>query len=156
MAAATASFQRKRAAWRNAIEPTSSASMTTIPDAANAYQRRKANSAYIVSASATATRRIIGLTHPSWPCRKSKQADETLGQLERADDQRQAADVGHAARGDRERGREGDEHCGGAERENDRRAPVARKPRLARAVARQRQGRRRGVKREDHKSIDGA
>jgi hypothetical protein len=67
-AAATASFQRKRAPFFGAIEPTSSASIRTIPAPANAYQRRNVNIAYKDKASAIATRRIIGLTRASRPC----------------------------------------------------------------------------------------
>ncbi len=66
-AAATASFQGKRAPFPSAIEAISIASTIAIPAAANAYQRRKANMANIVSASAKATRRVIGATRASWP-----------------------------------------------------------------------------------------
>ena len=66
-AAAAASFQRKGAPLVSAIEKTSIASMIAIPAAANAYQRRKANIANRVSASAKATRRVIGAISASWP-----------------------------------------------------------------------------------------
>jgi hypothetical protein len=46
-------------------------SMIAIPAAANAYQRRKANIANTVNASAKATRRVIGATSASWPGRSA-------------------------------------------------------------------------------------
>ena len=79
--------------------------MTTIPAAANAYQRRNANIAYKVSASASATRRVIGLDARAEALSQREQAGEAFGELERADNQHETADVGHAARGDR--------HCRG-------------------------------------------
>ena len=41
--------------------------MVAVPAAANAYQRRKANIKNRVSASAKATRRVIGAISASWP-----------------------------------------------------------------------------------------
>ena len=49
-----------------------------------------------------------------------EQAGEAFGELERADNQHETADVGHAARGDRHCRRVSDEHGGDAEREDQR------------------------------------
>ena len=116
----------------SAIEKTSIASMIAIPAAANAYQRRKANIANRVSASAKATRRVIGAIRASWPCAQREQAGEALGQPQRADDEHEPADIGHAARRDRHRGRKGEEIGGDGE------APGRPRPRR-----RERQGRAR-------------
>ena len=137
--------------------PTSSASMTTIPAAANAYQRRKANIAYRVSASARGDAADHRLDVRVEASSQREQAGEALGQLERADDQHETADIGHAARRDRECRRVGDEHGGGAEREDQRRRRVARKPRAPRAIAgqdRKREGGRRGVEGEQREGVD--
>ena len=72
--------------------------------------------ANIVSASAKATRRVIGATRPSWPGQR-EQASEALGQPQRAYGQHEPADVRQAARRDRHCGRVSDEHSGDAERE---------------------------------------
>ena len=90
---------------------------------------------------------------------QGEQAGEAFGQLERADHQHETADIGHAARSDRERRRVSDKHGGDSERENRGRLRVATKPGAPRAIARQhrqRQGGRRGIEGEQRESIDGA
>ena len=116
-AAATASFQRKRAPLSSAIEATSIASMIAVPAAANAYQRRKANIANKRqrqrkrdAARHRRDKRVMSLG-------QRHEASEALGQAQRADDKHQPADVGHAARRDRHRGREGCEDGGDGQRE---------------------------------------
>ena len=91
--------------------------------------------------------------------RQGDQASKPLGEPERAHHQHEAADIGHAARGDCECCRISDEHRRDAEAEDNGRLRVARQSRAPRAIAgqdRKREGGRRGVEGKQRECIDGA
>jgi hypothetical protein len=111
-AAVTASLQRKRAPLFSAMDPTSSASATTIPAPAKGYQRRNANIADTKSAPAQGDAAHHGLDARITTLSQREQAGEAFGQPERASNKHETANVRHAARGDRHCRRISDEDGG--------------------------------------------
>ena len=134
----TASFQRKRAPLFSAIGPNlerqhddDSRGGERVPASEHEHRVQGQREREGDAADHGLDARVEALS-------QREQAGEAFGEPERADNQHETADVGHAARGDRHCRRVSDEDGGDAEREDNRRLRVARASPARRAQSRAR------------------
>ena len=130
-AAVTASFQRKRAPLFSAIGPKLERQHDDDPGGGEGVPASEHEHRVQGKRERERDAANHGLDVRAKALSQREQAGEAFGELERADNQHETADVGHAARGDRHCRRVGDKHGGDAEREHHRRRRVTRQARRA-------------------------